>query len=158
MTPTERDTEMMGRALALAADAAAMGEVPIGAVVYNDARVLAGAHNRRETDGDPSAHAELIAIRDAARVLGDWRLERCSLAVTLEPCPMCAGAIVNSRIERLIYAAPDPKAGAVGTLFELCRDPRLNHRVREIHAGLCEHEAADLLRSFFKDLRTKRDA
>jgi tRNA(adenine34) deaminase len=148
---------MMRRALDLAREAAAMGEVPIGAVVYETAtgRVLGEGANRREIDADPAAHAELIAIRAAAKALGDWRLNHCTLAVTLEPCAMCAGLIVNARVGRLVYAAPDPKAGAVESLFTLATDPRLNHRV-ELVAPILTDEAAALLRSFFRDLRAKR--
>jgi len=152
VTPT--DLAMMTRALALAGDAAAMGEVPVGAVVYETAtgRVLGEGFNRRETDRDPSAHAEHRAIVGAARALGDWRLTACSLAVTLEPCPMCAGLIVNARLGRVLYGAADPKAGAAGSLFTLTDDPRLNHRVTPI-AGVMGAESAALLRAFFRGLR-----
>lgn len=145
---------MMGRALGLARLAGGMGEVPIGAVVYNHETgvVLAQAHNRREVDNDPLAHAEVLAIRAAARVLGDWRLEGLTLAVTLEPCPMCAGAIVNSRLGRVVFGASDPKAGACGTLMRLTEDARLNHRTTPI-GGLMAEESAVLLRGFFARLR-----
>jgi tRNA(adenine34) deaminase len=131
-----------------------MGEVPIGAVVYNHqtGQVLGEGHNRREVDNDPLAHAEVLAIRAAARVLGDWRLEGLTLAVTLEPCPMCAGAAVNARLARLVYAASDPKAGACGTLMRLTEDARLNHRITPI-GGLMAEESAGLLRGFFARLR-----
>lgn len=144
----------MGRALGLARLAGGMGEVPIGAVVYNHETgvVLAQAHNRREVDNDPLAHAEVLAIRAAARVLGDWRLEGLTLAVTLEPCPMCAGAIVNSRLGRVVFGASDPKAGACGTLMRLTEDARLNHRTTPI-GGLMAEESAVLLRGFFARLR-----
>ena len=125
-------------------------EVPIGAVLYHapSGRLIARAHNRRILDRDPTAHAEILAIRQAAQAMGDWRLEDTILAVTLEPCPMCAGAIVNARIPRLIYGCPDSKAGAVATLYQLCSDARLNHRV-EITAGVLADECARLLTEFF---------
>jgi tRNA(Arg) A34 adenosine deaminase TadA len=148
---------MMRRALALAQQAAAVGEVPVGAVVYRTAtgEVLSQAHNRREIDADPAAHAEFLAMRDAARVLGDWRLEGCTVVVTLEPCPMCAGMIVNARPDRVVYGAPDPKAGAIRSLFHLADDNRLNHRAVVI-PGVLEPECAAVLRAFFKSLREKR--
>ena len=150
------DEPMMRRALDLARNAAAMGEVPIGAVVYETAtgRILGEGSNRREADRDPSAHAELIAIQAAAGALRDWRLNTCTLAVTLESCAMCAGLIVNARVGRLIYGAKDPKAGAVDTLYRLTRDDRLNHRIEPI-AGVLDQECGDLLREFFRELRAK---
>jgi len=151
----ELDDRMMGLALDAARTALALGEVPIGAVIYRGEDVLGTGHNRRETDADPSAHAEVLAIRAAARAIGDWRLEGCSIAVTLEPCPMCAGLIVNARLDRLIYGAADPKAGAVATLYGICADARLNHRVGQVRAGVREDEAAELLRGFFRDLRAR---
>jgi tRNA(adenine34) deaminase len=125
-------------------------EVPIGAVLYHvpTARLLGQAHNRRILDRDPTAHAEILAIRQAAQALGDWRLEDTILAVTLEPCPMCAGAIVNARIPRLVYGCPDPKAGAVHTLYTLCTDPRLNHRLH-VEPNDRAPECAALLTNFF---------
>jgi tRNA(adenine34) deaminase len=151
---SDLDLEMMHRALALARRAAAANEVPVGAVVYHadSGRVLGEGFNRRHLDRDPTAHAELLAIREAAFALGDWRLNECSLAVTLEPCCMCAGLIVNARIGRLLYAAPDPKAGAVDSLFHLTTDARLNHRVAPI-AGVLADEAGALLREFFQARR-----
>ncbi len=145
---------MMGQALGLAREAAAAGEAPIGAVVYESAtgRVLGTGRNRREADGDPVAHAEVLAIRAAARAVGDWRLNHCTLAVTLEPCVMCAGAIVNARVGRVIYGADDPKAGAVRSLYRLLEDPRLNHRVTPI-AGVLAAESGSLLREFFRARR-----
>jgi tRNA(adenine34) deaminase len=145
---------MMRRALGLAGQAAAIGEVPIGSVVYETltGRVLGEGFNRREIDKDPAAHAELIAVRAACEVVGDWRLNHCSLAVTLEPCPMCAGLIVNARVGRLVYGADDPKAGAARTLYTITTDPRLNHRV-ELVPGVLADECAGLLRDFFKGLR-----
>jgi tRNA(adenine34) deaminase len=149
------DVSMMRRALDLARQAAAIGEVPVGAVVYQTAtgRVLGEGYNRREADHDPAAHAELIAIRAAAASLGDWRLNACTLVVTLEPCAMCAGLIVNARVGRLVYGAPDPKAGATRSLYRLTADPRLNHRVEPI-AGVLEAECAAALKDFFRALRT----
>lgn len=141
-------------ALAEARRAAEIGEVPIGAVVVRDGEILGRGHNRREIDGDPLAHAEILAIRQAASRMGGWRLTGCTMYVTLEPCAMCAGALVNSRVERLVYGAPDPKAGYCGTLGDLVRDPRLNHRL-EVVAGVLEGESAALLRGFFASLRRK---
>ena len=154
--PTDTDLAMMQRALTLASEAALAGEVPVGAVVYETAsgRVLAEAANRREIDHDPSAHAEFLAITEACRAIGDWRLNHCSLAVTLEPCPMCAGLIVNARLGRVVYGCDDPKAGACRSLFTLTTDPRLNHRCELIPGTLAE-ASAELLKAFFKDLRTK---
>ena len=155
MTIGPFDEPMMRRALALAEAAARTGEVPVGAVVYDtgSGAVLGEASNRREVDRDPSAHAEFIAIRDACAGIGDWRLNRCSLAVTLEPCPMCAGLIVNARVGRVVFGASDPKAGAVRTLYEILTDDRLNHRC-EVIEGVLADEAGDLLRAFFRRLRS----
>jgi tRNA(adenine34) deaminase len=141
---------LMELALAQARLALAHDEVPIGAVVYHapSDRIIGEAHNRRILDRDPTAHAEILAIRQAALALGDWRLEETILAVTLEPCPMCAGAILNARVPKLIYGCPDPKAGAVRTLYQLCSDSRLNHRV-EIATGVLAEECAALLTGFF---------
>lgn len=138
----------MKRAIEQAALAATTGEVPVGAVVYRGDEVLAAAHNLRETHADPTAHAEVLALREAARRIGVWRLDGCSLAVTLEPCPMCAGALINSRVDRLIYGAADPKMGCVDTLYELCTDTRFNHRL-ETRGGVLADECAALLREFF---------
>ncbi|MFI4873488.1 MAG: nucleoside deaminase [Phycisphaerales bacterium JB061] len=156
MSSPETDLEMMRRALALAREASAAGEVPVGAVVWETAtgRVLGEGRNRREEDRDPSAHAEHIAILEASRAVGDWRLNHCSLAVTLEPCPMCAGLIVNARVGRVVYGADDPKAGACRSLYELTTDTRLNHRV-ELVPGVLADEAGDLLRAFFRARRGK---
>lgn len=144
---------MMARALALADDAAARGEVPVGAVVYRGEDVLGESGNTRQNDKDPAGHAEFIAIRRACAVLGDWRLNDCSLAVTLEPCPMCAGLIVNARVGRVVFGCDDPKAGAVRSLFTLLSDPRLNHRA-EVVPGVLADEAAAKLRAFFRDRRS----
>jgi tRNA(adenine34) deaminase len=147
------DDEAMREAIALATAAAAMAEAPIGCVILNAAGEIIGrGHNRRESDSDPTAHAEIIALKQAAQTLGSWRLIGCTLFVTLEPCPMCAGAIVNARVDRLVYGASDPKAGAVRTLYQICDDPRLNHRVA-ITAGLMAEECGELLRRFFQSRR-----
>ena len=144
----------MTRALALARAAAVSGEVPVGAVVYEteSGRMLAEAHNRRHLDRDPTAHAELLAIRQAAAVVGDWRLNHCTLVVTLEPCAMCAGLIVNARLGRVVFGCPDPKAGACGSLMRLTEDARLNHRVVPI-AGVMAEECAAVLKEFFRSRR-----
>ncbi|MFT3683375.1 MAG: tRNA adenosine(34) deaminase TadA [Phycisphaerales bacterium] len=157
--PTSVDIRAMERALELARAAAAMGEVPIGAVVYRlaDGAIIGEGANRREVDHDPTAHAEILAIKQAAMAMGDWRLEGCALAVTLEPCPMCAGAIVNARIARLVFGAPDPKAGACGTLMRLTEDVRLNHRVTPI-GGVMAAESAAMLKAFFANLRSPKAA
>jgi len=155
---TELDLSMMERALDLGRRAAEIGEVPVGAVVYRtaDGRIVGEGFNRRELASDPAGHAEFCAIREAAITLGDWRLNDYSLAVTLEPCMMCAGLIVNARLGRVLYGAADPKAGAVDSLFQLTRDPRLNHRVTPIGNVLGE-QAAAMLRKFFLDLRQRAD-
>ena len=146
--------ELMSLAIAEACLAEEKDEVPIGCVIWHGPsdRIIGRGHNTREIDKDPTAHAEIIAIQQAARELGGWRLLDCRLVVTLEPCPMCAGAIVNARIPKLVYGCPDPKAGAVRTLYQLCDDPRLNHRV-EIEAGVQSEVCADLLRDFFQKQR-----
>ncbi|WP_331456620.1 tRNA adenosine(34) deaminase TadA [Limnochorda pilosa] len=146
------DARWMGEALAEAEAAWRAGEVPIGAVVVQGDQVLARAHNRREDWSDPTAHAELIAVRLAARARGGWRLTGATVYATIEPCPMCAGALLLARVDRLVYGAPDPKAGAVDSLARLLDDPRFNHRV-EITRGVRAEEAADLLRRFFRELR-----
>ena len=139
---------MMERAIELAARAAEAGEVPVGAVVYLDGRILAEAANNRRATADPTGHAELVALREAGRALGHWQLIDCSMAVTLEPCPMCAGAMVNARLGRLVYGADDPKAGACRTLYAIPTDNRLNHRVTVI-GGVLAEPCATLLREFF---------
>jgi len=145
---------LMLEAIAVAREALALDEVPIGCVILHEptGRIVGRAHNRRHVDADPTAHAEILAIRQAGLALGDWRLEACTLAVTLEPCPMCAGAMVNARVRRLIYGCADPKAGAVRTLYRLCEDPRLNHRLQVVPDVLAEPCAA-LLREFFQARR-----
>jgi tRNA(adenine34) deaminase len=142
-------------ALDEARGAAAEGEVPVGAVCVVEGRVVARRHNERERTGDPTAHAELLALRDAATALGTWRLGDATIVVTLEPCPMCAGAMVAARLGRLVYGAADPKAGACGTLYNLCADPRLNHEV-PVTGGVRAAECGALLTSFFADRRNDR--
>lgn len=142
----------MDRALGLAKAAAEQGEVPVGAVVVRDGTAIAEAANRRELDQDPTAHAELLALRAAARALGSWRLEGCTLYVTLEPCTMCAGALVLARLPRLVFGAADPKAGAVGSLYDVPRDPRLNHRVT-VESGVMAEECGAVLTRFFRAAR-----
>lgn len=151
---TELDIEMMRRALEQGRLASAAGEAPIGCVIYEttSGRVLAEARNTRESMKDPAGHAEVSAIREAARGLGDWRLNSCTLAVTLEPCCMCAGAIVNARLGRVVYGAADPKAGAARSLYRLLEDPRLNHRATPI-GGVLAGESAAMLRAFFASRR-----
>ena len=140
----------MRRALDEAAQAASAGDVPVGAVVLGpDGTLLATGHNEREATGDPTAHAEVVALRRAAAVLGEWRLTGCTLVVTLEPCTMCAGALVQSRIGRVVYGARDEKAGAAGSLWDVVRDRRLNHRPEVIN-GVLESRCADLLTAFFR--------
>ena len=146
------DRALMDLALEEARAAPGHGDVPIGAVVARGGEAIARAHNQREARKDPTAHAELLALRAASEVLGTWRLDDCTLVVTLEPCAMCAGALVLARIERLVYAADDPKAGAIRSLYNLADDGRLNHRVG-IYEGVREIEAAALLRDFFEDKR-----
>jgi tRNA(adenine34) deaminase len=148
------DASWMAEALAEARKAAADGEVPIGAVVVHDGRVVGRGRNERETRRDPTAHAEVLALQEAAQSLQRWRLTGTTVYATLEPCPMCAGALVNARVDRLVYAVADPKAGAAGTLFDIARDPRLNHRI-EVVSGVMAAECAELLTSFFRSRRTK---
>ena len=153
------DERFMRAALEEARRAAEEDEVPIGAVVVCDGRIVARGRNRREVDRDPSAHAEFSAMVEASRALGRWRLTGCTVYVTLEPCLMCAGLMVNARIDRCVYGAADPKGGALGTLFDVSHDERLNHEF-EVTTGVLECECADLLRSFFREKRAarKRDA
>ena len=142
------DDEVMERAITEARLALAHDDVPVGAVVVRAGEVIASRHNERELTGDPTAHAEILALRDAAGAVGTWRLDDCTMIVTLEPCPMCAGAMVNARLGHLVYGATDPKAGAVGSLMNLVDDPRLNHRV-PVTAGVRADEAGRLLVEFF---------
>jgi tRNA(adenine34) deaminase len=145
---------MMRHALLAAEDAAENGEVPVGAVVAKGGEILAVAANEREATGDPTAHAELLAIRRASAALGGWRLTGCTLYATLEPCPMCAGAAHAARLSRLVYATPDPKAGYAGTLHNTPADIRLNHTL-PVEVGLLDENAATLLRDFFRNRRRK---
>ena len=149
------DHEAMGLALAEARLALDHGDVPVGAVALVDGRVVASDHNRREELGDPTAHAELLVLRAAAAAAGGWRLSDVTLVVTLEPCPMCAGALVASRVGRLVFGAADPRAGACGSLYNLCSDPRLNHDVPLTH-GVRAQECAALLADFFTARRPAR--
>jgi len=142
------DEEFMRRAIEVAREAESAGDVPIGAVIVRRGEIIASAGNRREADRDPTAHAEILAIRQAATVLGGWRLPETTLFVTLEPCAMCAGAIVLARIPRVVFAADDPKAGAVGSVMNLLDRPELNHRP-EVESGLLGEECSELLRRFF---------
>jgi tRNA(adenine34) deaminase len=148
----DSDLGPMRHALALAHEAMTMGEVPVGAVVVRDGRVVSQAFNLREALHDPTAHAERLALTLAARVLGTWRLDDCDLYVTLEPCPMCAGAIVLSRIHRLVFGASDLKAGACGSLYRIVTDRRLNHRTK-IRAGVLREECGEMLSRFFRERR-----
>ncbi|MBX7075373.1 MAG: tRNA adenosine(34) deaminase TadA [Pirellulales bacterium] len=142
----------MQLAYAEARQALAEDEAPVGAVIVHGGRVIAAAHNQREQLADPTAHAEMVAITQAAGELGDWRLEDCALYVTLEPCPMCAGAILQARIPLVVYGAPDPKAGAVHTMYQLLSDPRLNHRC-EIVSGVLHDQCSSILTEFFRAQR-----
>jgi tRNA(adenine34) deaminase len=151
MTDSMTDDHWMNLALEEARAAAAAGDVPVGAVVVIDDRIVGRGRNRREVDRDPTAHAEVVALREAAQALGQWRIEG-TLVVTQEPCPMCAGALVNARVARLVYGCPNPKAGAVATLYQLVSDPRLNHRVA-VTAGVRADACAALLQEFFAELR-----
>ena len=146
------DETFMAEALAEARRAGEEGEVPIGAVVACEGRIVGRGRNARERLRDPTAHAEILALQEAARTLGRWRLTGATMYATLEPCPMCAGALVNARVDRLVYGVADPKAGAVDTLFDLLRDARLNHRV-QVASGVLAQECGALLRSFFRERR-----
>jgi tRNA(adenine34) deaminase len=151
-TPDELDRRYMQDALRLAERALESEDVPVGAVVVHRGRIIGRGYNQREHLSDPTAHAEMIALTAAAGYLGQWRLEDCTLYVTLEPCTMCAGACVLARLPRLVYAATDPKAGACGSLYEVTTDPRLNHRVETV-GGVLAEPAAELLRAFFRRRR-----
>jgi tRNA(adenine34) deaminase len=146
------DREAMQAALAEARLAGDSGEVPIGAVLVHDGEVLARGQNRVLRDVDPTAHAEIVALRAAAAAMGNYRLAGCTLYVTLEPCAMCAGAMIHARIDRLVFAAPDPKAGACGTVLEVLNHPRLNHQM-QVEQGIGTEESAELLRGFFRERR-----
>ena len=142
----------MELALAEARLAAQEGEVPVGAIALIEGKVVAARHNERESSADPTAHAEILALRDAAASLGGWRLSEVTLVVTLEPCPMCAGALVAARVSRIVFGASDPRAGACGTLYNLCADPRLNHEL-DVTGGVGAAACGDLLSSFFAQKR-----
>ncbi|HEX9549389.1 MAG TPA: tRNA adenosine(34) deaminase TadA [Acidimicrobiales bacterium] len=150
------DEEAMAMALSEAAVAAAEGEVPVGAIVVAGDQVMSRAHNQRERLSDPTAHAEVLALRAAASRLGTWRLSTVTLYVTLEPCPMCAGALLAARVSRLVFGASDPKAGACGSLYNLCVDPRLNHEI-DVSPGVLAEQASRLLSEFFGDRRLGPD-
>ncbi|MDF2815098.1 MAG: adenosine deaminase [Paenibacillus sp.] len=150
----DEHNKWMLEAIAEARKAEAVREVPIGAVIVRNGEIVGRGHNLRETTFDPTAHAEMIAIRDASERLGAWRLLDCTLYVTLEPCPMCAGALVQSRVKQVVYGTTDPKAGCAGTLMNLLQDDRFNHRVDVIH-GVMQAECAQLLTQFFRSLRGK---
>lgn len=148
------DKDWMRRAMAFAAEAAAEGEVPVGAVIVKDDQLVSAGRNRREIGKNALAHAEIEAISGACRMLGGWRLSGCTLYVTLEPCPMCAGAIINARLDRVVYGAPDPKAGSCGSLVDLFSLP-YNHQP-ELTGGVLKEDCAALLQDFFRGLRAKR--
>ncbi len=148
----ETDEILMGVALSEARAAAAAGEVPIGAIAAKDGKVIARGQNRVLRDCDPTAHAEMVALRAAAKAVGNYRLTECELFVTLEPCPMCAGAMIHARLGRLVYAAADPKAGAAGSVLDVLNHPRLNHRMA-VTEGILAEECGELLRGFFRERR-----
>ncbi len=152
MLDEEIDALRMAQALRAAADAAEAGEVPVGAVVYHNERLIGRAHNQRETLQDPTAHAEILAITQAASALGSWRLDDCVMYVTLEPCAMCAGALVLSRMKRLVYGAVDPKAGACGSVLDVLACERLNHTV-EVTSGVMAGPCGQILSDFFRERR-----
>ncbi len=149
---SDNDVLWMEKALELARQASEKGEVPVGAILVKDDICVAAAHNLREQSGNPIAHAEMLVMQEASQKLGNWRLTDTTLYVTLEPCPMCAGAIVLARIPKVVYAADDPRTGAAGTIYNIVQDERLNHQV-ELVSGVCAEESSTLLKSFFKNLR-----
>jgi tRNA(adenine34) deaminase len=151
-TPAEADVQAMRMALVEAESAPVHDDVPVGAVAVVDGKMIASRHNERELRQDPTAHAEILALRDAAEVLGTWRLSAVTLVVTLEPCPMCAGALVAARLGRLVFGATDPKAGACGSLYQLCADPRLNHEL-PVTGGVLADQSGLMLSRFFADRR-----
>ena len=146
------DEAYMVRALELAAQAAALGETPVGAIVVQERAIIGKGHNRVETDKDPTAHGEIVALREAARNIGDWRLPHSTVYVTLEPCIMCTAALLHARVQRLVFGTQDERWGAVGTLFDLSHDPRINHEI-EVVSGVMAEQAAELLRQFYRELR-----
>lgn len=155
MIREQEDQAWMKLAIEEAKKAEQIGEVPIGAILVKDGEIVGRGYNLRETNHDPTAHAEMVAIREACERLGAWRLLDCTLYVTLEPCPMCAGAIVQSRVKRVVYGTGDPKAGCAGTLMNLLQEPRFNHET-ELTTGILQAECAALLTNFFRSLRNKR--
>ncbi|CAM3502958.1 tRNA adenosine(34) deaminase TadA [Paenibacillus lupini] len=155
MIREQEDQAWMQLAIEEAKKAEQIGEVPIGAILVKDGEVVGKGYNLREINHDPTAHAEMVAIREACERLGAWRLLDCTLYVTLEPCPMCAGAIVQSRVKRVVYGTGDPKAGCAGTLMNLLQEPRFNHET-EVTSGILQAECAALLTNFFRNLRNKR--
>jgi tRNA(adenine34) deaminase len=148
------DDVLMMEAIAEAEKAAGLGEVPVGCVIAVDGKIVGRGGNRRESAADPTAHAEILAIREAAQAVGNWRITGSTLYVTQEPCPMCAGALVNARIERLVFGCDNPKAGAVKTLYKLVEDPRLNHRM-QVTGGVLAEKCGALLSEFFRKLRSE---
>ncbi|MFF2094154.1 MULTISPECIES: tRNA adenosine(34) deaminase TadA [Paenibacillus] len=155
MIREQEDQAWMQYAIEEARKAEQIGEVPIGAIVVKDGEIIGRGYNLRETKHDPTAHAEMVAIREACEKIGAWRLLDCTLYVTLEPCPMCAGAIVQSRIKRVVYGTDDPKAGCAGTLMNLLQEPRFNHET-ELTSGVLQMECATLLTQFFRNLRKQK--
>ncbi len=145
----------MNEALKEATKAYIKEEIPVGAVIVKDGKVIARGHNEKERRNNPLHHAEMAAIQKASKKIGSWRLYGCSLYVTLEPCPMCAGALIQSRVDRVIIGAPDPKAGAVGSVIDLLADERFNHKVDVVH-GILQHECSKILKDFFADLRSRK--
>jgi tRNA(adenine34) deaminase len=154
-TPKIDDTKWMRLALEQAQKAYELGEVPVGAVAVFDGQIIGQGYNRKDSDLDPTAHAEMIALRQAAQKLGNWRLIGVTLYCTLEPCPMCAGAMIQGRLERLVYGAPDTRFGADGTIIEVLSEPAFNHRV-QVTTGILAEEAGDLLQRFFRRLRDEK--
>jgi tRNA(adenine34) deaminase len=148
----QSDEKIMAYALAQAEEASRYDEVPIGAVIVKEGNILVADRNRREDNCDASAHAEILVIRQAGKMLGGWRLSGCTLYVTLEPCPMCAGAMVQARLDRLVFGAKDPKSGAAGSLYNLVQDTRFNHRLM-VTSGILEEECAAILHDFFRSRR-----
>ena len=151
---TKEDIKYMKQAITQAKKAASIGEVPIGCVIVFDGKVIGRGYNRRKSDHSTLAHAEIAAIKKASKAMGDWRLEDCTIYITLEPCPMCAGAIVQARIKRCVIAAMSPKSGCAGSILNLLQEERFNHQV-EIESGVMEEECASMLSSFFRDLRQR---
>jgi len=150
--PSREDAAWMGLALEQAALAAAAGEVPVGALVIKDGEIIGRGHNRNLLDDDPTAHAEIVALRQAAARLGNHRLTGCTMVATIEPCSMCAGALIHARVARLVYGASDPKAGAAGSVLQIINHPGLNHRM-EVTAGVLSSECSEILQEFFRRKR-----